>query len=42
MMKMTGHQQTKLIELQGYGHDMTYPAFPLLIKEIQQVLQFKK
>ena len=42
MMKITGHQQTKIIELQGYGHDMTYPAFPLLIKEIQQVLQFKK
>ena len=42
MMKITGHQQTKIIELQGYGHDMTYPAFPLLIKEVQQVLQFKK
>ena len=29
MMKITGHKETKLIELEGYGHNMTYPAFPL-------------
>lgn len=34
MMKLSGHQRTRLIELGGYGHDMTFPAFPLLIKEI--------
>lgn len=36
MMKIVGHTKTKLIELQGYGHNMTYPAFPLLIEEIKR------
>lgn len=35
MMKLTGHTETKLLELQGYGHGMTYPAFPLLIEEVK-------
>lgn len=34
MMKLAGHKETSLIELGGYGHNMTFPAFPLLIKEI--------
>lgn len=34
MMKLVGHPQTRLIELGGYGHNMTFPAFPLLIGEI--------
>ncbi len=42
MMKVVGHKKTKLIELQGYGHDMTYPAFPLLLNEIQRILQLKE
>jgi hypothetical protein len=37
MMKLVGHQQTRLIELQGYGHDMTYPAFPLVVREINRL-----
>lgn len=36
MMKLAGHKRTSIIELGGYGHNMTYPAFPLLIKEINQ------
>ncbi|HBK30735.1 MAG TPA: lipase [Porphyromonadaceae bacterium] len=36
MMKIAGHTQTRLLELQGYGHDMAYPAFPLLIREIEE------
>ncbi|SEN14949.1 Acetyl esterase/lipase [bacterium A37T11] len=36
MMKIVGHKYTRLIELQGYGHDMTYPGFPLLIKEVER------
>lgn len=36
MMKLAGHQETRLIELGGYGHDMTYPAFPLLVKEVNR------
>jgi len=37
MMKVAGHKQTKLLELDGYGHDMTEPAFPLLLNEIRQI-----
>jgi len=36
MMKLAGHQATKLIELGGYGHDMTYPAFPILVQEVKR------
>jgi len=34
MMKLAGHNATSLIELGGYGHNMTFPAFPLLLKEV--------
>ncbi|MFY9362567.1 MAG: hypothetical protein WAP46_07715 [Dysgonamonadaceae bacterium] len=37
MMKLVGHKQTHLLELQGYGHDMTYPAFPLVVREIKRL-----
>lgn len=37
MMKVAGHQHTRLLELQGYGHDMAYPAFPLLLHEVHQL-----
>lgn len=37
MMKVVGHQQTRLLELQGYGHDMTYPAFPLVVREVKRL-----
>ncbi len=39
MMKIAGHNMTRLMELQGYGHDMTFPAFPLIINEINQILK---
>jgi len=42
MMKVVGHKDTKLLELDGYDHGMAYPAFPLLIKEIQRILDLKK
>jgi acetyl esterase/lipase len=32
MMKIVGHENTLLYEFDGYGHDMTAPAFPLLVK----------
>ncbi len=38
MMKIAGHKETRLLEMGGYGHDMTYPAYPLLINEIKRVL----
>lgn len=38
MMKVAGHQETRIMELDGYGHGMTEPAFPLLLNEINRVL----
>ena len=37
MMKVAGHKSTTLYELQGYGHGMTEPAFPILIRQIRQL-----
>ena len=42
MMKVAGHQHTRLFELQGYGHDMAYPAFPLVLNEITRLNREKK
>ncbi|MBL0736878.1 alpha/beta hydrolase [Flavobacterium sp. GN10] len=42
MMKLNGHQQTKLYELDGYGHGMTEPAFPLLVNEVNRILKERK
>lgn len=42
MMKIAGHKQTTLYELQGFGHGMTEPAFPLVVKEIQRIAALKK
>jgi len=39
MMKLNGHQKTKLYELGGYDHGMTEPAFPLMIKEILKIAE---
>ena len=41
MMKLSGHNQTVLYELDGYDHGMTYPAFPLLIKQVQKIMDKK-
>ncbi len=37
MMQVAGHRDTRLLELEGYGHGMTYPAFPLLLKEVERI-----
>lgn len=36
MLKLAGHQHIELLELQGYGHNMTYPAYPLLLSKIEE------
>jgi len=36
MFKIVGHPNIKLLELDGYDHGMAYPAFPILIKEIER------
>jgi len=41
MMKIAGHKDTKLYELDGYGHGMTEPAFPLLLQEVQRIKEEK-
>ena len=41
MMRVAGHTQTKLIELGGYDHGMAEPAFPLLLKEVEQIARIK-
>lgn len=38
MMKIAGHQETTLYEIDGYGHMMADPAYPLLLNEIKRVL----
>lgn len=35
MMKVVGHPDTRLYEMDGYNHGMTEPAFPLLVKEVR-------
>jgi acetyl esterase/lipase len=42
MMKAAGHQDTKLVELGGYGHSMVRPAVPLLINEVRRILEANK
>ena len=41
MMKVAGHKETQLFELDGYGHGMTLPAFPLLIREVQRIVEWR-
>lgn len=38
MMKVVGHKETRLLELQGYDHGMVYPALPLVIKEVERII----
>jgi len=42
MLKLLGQQNAKLLELAGYGHDMAYPAFPLLINEVNRLIDQAK
>jgi len=39
MMKVVGHPDTRLYEMDGYGHNMLVPAYPLLIREIQRIVR---
>lgn len=41
MLKIVGHPQVKLLELDGYDHGMVYPALPLLVKEISRLEKTK-
>jgi acetyl esterase/lipase len=37
MMKVVGHPDTRLYEMDGYGHNMLTPAFPLLLNEVERI-----
>ena len=37
MMKLVGNKNTELYELQGYGHNMVYPAAPILLRRIKEI-----
>ena len=39
MMLVTGHQQTRLFELDGYGQAPKEPAYPLILKEAKRILE---
>jgi len=39
MMKLIGHKETILYEFDGYGHDITIPAFPLVIKHVNIITE---
>lgn len=41
MMKVCGHKETRLLELQGYDHNMTEPGFPLLLNEVNRIIHVK-
>ncbi|MEE9437509.1 MAG: hypothetical protein V3V14_00830 [Saprospiraceae bacterium] len=41
MMKVVGHKDTRLLEMSGYGHGMTHPAFPLLMNEVKRIIKKK-
>lgn len=38
MLTIVGHQNVRLLELDGYNHGMTEPAYPLLLKQAQHWL----
>ena len=36
MMKVAGQKEIELYEMDGYGHNMVYPALPLLLKFVKE------
>lgn len=42
MLKLSGHPDVRLMELDGYGHAPQEPFYPLLLAEIKRVLNLRK
>lgn len=43
MMKVAGHKDTRHYEFDGHSHGtMSYPSFPILIKEVRRIVEEKK
>ena len=36
MLKLNGHEQIELIEIGGYGHQITEVGIPLLLKRVNR------
>ncbi len=41
MLTIVGHPDVKLLEFDGYGHDMVYPGLPVLLDEVKRILKQK-
>jgi hypothetical protein len=41
MMRVAGHKDTRIMEIDGYGHGMVEPALPLLLKEVNRIAAIK-
>lgn len=39
MMRVAGHKETRLLEIQGYGHGMVEPGLPLLLNEVKRIME---
>lgn len=37
MMKVAGHEETNIIEIKDYGHNIVKPAIPLLLDEVERI-----
>ncbi len=37
MMQLVKHPKTELYELDGYGHNMVYPAIPIVVRTIEEL-----
>lgn len=42
MMKVAGHKETRLLELDGYDHGMAEPAYPLLLNEVKRIVKSRQ
>lgn len=42
MMKVAGHMDTRILELDGYGHNIVLPSCPLIINEIKRITKTKQ
>ena len=42
MLKLAGHPDVRLMELDGYGHAPQEPFYPLLLNEIKRVLKLRE
>lgn len=42
MLKLAGHPDVRLLELEGYGHAPQEPFYPLLLNEIKRVLKLRE